>query len=90
MLQPQQGKLGKHLRIPARLTLTMLSNNRVLLTSEVHGTTMREELAGNFRDLSAELRRTACLSAKTVVQTPVELCQFHGTSFSVKVTPSQP
>ena len=88
MLQPQKDSFGYLLGIPARLTLIKLSTNRVMLTSEVHGTTTREEFEGNFRDLSAELRRTACLSAKAVVHTPVELCQFQGKSFHVTVMPA--
>jgi predicted Ser/Thr protein kinase len=88
VLQPQKGTFGSLLGLPARLTLIKLSTNRVLLTTEVHGTTTREEFAGNFRDLSIELRRTACLSAKAVVHTPVELCQFQGTSFHVTVMPA--
>jgi predicted Ser/Thr protein kinase len=88
VMQPQKGVFGDLLGIPARLTLIKLSTNRVMLTTEVHGTTTREEFAGNFRDLSIELRRTACLSAKAVVHTPVELCQFQGTSFHVTVMPA--
>ena len=88
MLQPQKGSFGDQLGIPARLTLIKLSTNRVLLTTEVRGTTTREEFEGNFRDLSDELRRTACLSAKTLVHTPVELCQFQGTSIHVTVMPA--
>jgi len=88
VLQRQKGSFGDLLGIPARLTLIKLSTNRVMLTSEVHGTTTREEFEGNFRDLSAELRRTACLSAKAVVHTPVELCQFQGTSLHVTVMPA--
>jgi predicted Ser/Thr protein kinase len=88
VLQPQQGGFGELLGIPARLTLIKLSTNRVLLTTEVHGTTTREEFEGNFRDLSDELSRTACLSAKTLVHSPVELCQFQGKSFNVTVKPT--
>jgi serine/threonine protein kinase len=88
VLEPQPGRLGGLFGMPARLTLTRLSTNRVLLTTEVHGTTTREEFVGNFRDLSAELRRTACLSAKTVVHAPIELCQFQGKSFNVQVMPA--
>ena len=88
VLQPQQGTFGSLLGLPARLTLIKLSTNRVLLTTEVHGTTTREEFEGNFRDLSDELRRTACLSAKTLVHTPVELCQFQGKSLHVTVMPA--
>ncbi len=88
VLQRQKGSFGDLLGLPARLTLIRLSTNRVLLTTEVHGTTTREEFEGNFRDLSAELRRTACLSAKTVVHLPVELCQFRGISLHVTVMPA--
>ena len=88
VLQPQKNSFGDLLGIPARLTLIKLSTNRVLLTTEVRGTTTREEFEGNFRDLSAELRRTACLSAKTVVHSPIELCQFQGKSFHVRVLPA--
>jgi predicted Ser/Thr protein kinase len=88
VLQPQSGRLDNLLGIPARLTLIKLSTNRVLLTTEVHGTTTREEFAGNFRDLSAELSHTACLSAKTIAYTPIELCQFQGRSFNVTVMPA--
>lgn len=88
VLQPQKEAFGDLLGIPARLTLIKLSTNRVMLTSEVHGTTTREEFEGNFRDLSVEMSRTACLSAKAVVHTPVELCQFRGTSFHVTVMPA--
>jgi predicted Ser/Thr protein kinase len=88
VLQPQKGAFGDLLGVPARLTLIKLSTNRVLLTTEVHGTTTREEFEGNFRDLSAELSRTACLSAKAVVHLPVELCQFQGRSFNVTVMPA--
>ena len=88
VLQPQKGSFGDQLGIPARLTLIKLSTNRVLLTTEVRGTTTREEFEGNFRDLSDELRRTACLSAKALVHTPVELCQFQGTSLHVTVMPA--
>jgi predicted Ser/Thr protein kinase len=88
VLDPQQGKPAELFGVSARLTLTRLSTDRVLLTTEVRGTTTREEFEGNFRDLSAELRRTTCLSAKTVVHSPVELCQFQGKSFHVRVLPA--
>ena len=88
VLDPQQGKPAELFGVSARLTLTRLSTNRVLLTTEVRGTTTREEFEGNFRELSTELRRTACLSAKTLVHTPVELCQFQGKSFHVTVMPA--
>jgi hypothetical protein len=88
VLEPQHGKQAGLLATSARFALTRLSPDRVLRVIEVHGTTLREEFNGNFRDLSAELRRTACLSAKTVVDTPVELCQVQGTSFNVSVTPT--
>jgi tRNA A-37 threonylcarbamoyl transferase component Bud32 len=85
VLERQQHQHVDLYGVSARLGLTKLSTNRVLLVTEVRGTTTRAELTGNFRELSAELIRTANFSAKTLLNTPTELCQFGGTSFHVQV-----
>ena len=89
VLQPQQQNQTKLYAVSARLELTKLAANRVLLVTEVRGTKTREEFDGNFRELSAELLRTASFSAKSMVNTRIELCQFRGKSFNVQVMPSE-
>jgi hypothetical protein len=74
-------------RVSVRLELTRIGIGRVLLVTEMGGVKSREEMPGNFRDLSAELLRTATLSAKTVRGVNIELCQFKGQSFTVQVNP---
>jgi len=89
VLQSQHDKQAQLYGVSARLELTKLAANRVLLVTEVRGTKTREEFDGNFRELSAELLRTASFSAKSVVNTTIELCQFRGTSFNVQVMTSE-
>ncbi len=52
------------------------------------GTTVREELSGNFRELADELLRTASLSAKTDRTASIELCEFQGKPFTVRIDAS--
>ncbi len=89
VLQSQHDKQAQLYGVSARLELTKLAASRVLLVTEVHGTKTREEFDGNFREISAELLRTASFSAKSVVNTTIELCQFRGTSFNVHVMASE-
>ncbi len=89
VLQPLNQNQSQIYGVAARLDLTKMATNRVLLVTEVSGTTTREEFEGNFRELSAELLRTASFSAKSLVNSTIELCQLRGTSFNVRVTSSE-
>ncbi len=71
--------------VSAQLELTKIDMNRVLFVRRIGGATVREELAGNFRNLADELTGTATFSAKTERGTSIELCQFQGKSFTVTV-----
>jgi hypothetical protein len=67
------------------LELTKVGTNRVLLVSRIGEVTAREELAGSFRDLSAELLRYKNVSAKTVRGAEIELCQFQAKPITVQL-----
>ena len=79
--QPQTKLYG----VSAALELTRLDADRVLFVRRIGQHTLREEIAGNFRELADELLRTKTMSAKTVSGTTVELCQFQGKPFTVQV-----
>ena len=72
-----------------QLELHRLGANRTLLTRKVSGNFTKsqssEELGGDFRELSAELLRTAAFSAKTVRGARVELGQVAGESIFAQV-----
>ncbi len=71
--------------VSVELELTQLDTNRVLLVRRTGGATVREELPGNFRELSSELLRTATVNAKGERGASIELCQFQEQPFSVQV-----
>jgi serine/threonine protein kinase len=71
--------------VSVQLELTRIDANRVLFVRRIGNTTVREEIAGKFRDLADELLRTARFSAKTERGASIELCQFQGESFTAQV-----
>ena len=71
--------------VPISVELTKAGSNSVLLVTKSGGGTFREDLTGNFRDVSAELRRTATFSAKTMRGASFELCQVLGHPLTVQV-----
>ena len=75
----------KFYRVPISVELTKAGTNRVRLVTKTGGGTFREELPGSFREVAAELRRTAALSAKTVRGASIELCQVSGQPITVQV-----
>jgi len=77
-------------RFAVEMDLTPLGEDHVALVTREGGRTVREELAGDFTELSAELRRTAMLSAKTLRGQNLELCRVGGRPLSVSVDPSAP
>lgn len=82
-LQPNSE--SKLFNLSAQLELLKTDTNQVLFIRQIGGTTVREELPGNFRELAAELLRTATFSAKGLSGAPIELCRFQGKSFTVQV-----
>ncbi|MBK8037200.1 MAG: serine/threonine protein kinase [Verrucomicrobiaceae bacterium] len=68
-----------------RLELTQAGTDRVLLVSRIGGTTAREELPGNLRELSAELWSYKNQSVTTARGTEIELSRFQGKPISVQV-----
>ena len=83
VLQPfQQTKLYG---VSVQLEFTKIDANRVLFVRRIGNTTVREELPGNFRDLSDELLRTASVSAKSVRGASIELCRVKGEPLLVQV-----
>jgi serine/threonine protein kinase len=81
----QKNPKTKRYGLPVQLELTRISTDRVLFVRRIGGTTEREELPGNFRELADELFRTATFSVKTERGTGMELCQFQGQSFTAQV-----
>ena len=76
---------SKLYRVPVRLELTKVSTNRVLLVTTAGGAKTSQELTGNFRTLSEELRRARNQSFKTVRGAVIELCEVQGQPFTVQV-----
>lgn len=74
--------------LPVSVRISALPAGRVHLEIEVDGRTTQETLDADFRQLSAELRRTATWSAKALVNQEIELCRIQGSSLHVRVLPT--
>ncbi|PAW73941.1 MAG: hypothetical protein B9S33_22285, partial [Pedosphaera sp. Tous-C6FEB] len=76
---------GNRYGVSAALELTRLDAERVLFVRRIGEHSLREEIAGNFRELADELLRTGSFSANAKSGTAIELCQFQGKPFTVQV-----
>ncbi len=81
----QLNPLTKLYSTSIRLELLKLGPDQVSLVRDVGGAALREELRGQYRDLAAELMRTATFSAKTERGAKIELCQFQGKPLTMEV-----
>jgi hypothetical protein len=82
-LQPEPA--GQLFATPITLELSRVETNRVRLVRSMYGVTSTSEFGASFRDVAAELVRTARFSMKTTRGEEIELCEVQGQPLIVRV-----
>ncbi|MBL9134022.1 MAG: protein kinase [Verrucomicrobiaceae bacterium] len=72
------------------IVLIKLAGDRVRFVMLMDGGTATQELAGDFAQLSRELRATAAHSVKTERGSVIELCRFEGAPLTVEMPDASP
>jgi serine/threonine protein kinase len=73
-----------------RLQLTPIGTNRVRLTQSINNAYGTLEQTGNYRELAAEILRTASKGTKSIRGETTELCRFEGKSLVVEMVDTAP